>query len=382
MVVRDLSGLEPMSIWETLTEPEPQLESLQLGSTENTEPNPEGVYIPRELIGDWATSEIDPFPSLDALVAYAKEDPEVWKALQTHLRGTDWPRVLTTTPWALNSETILEMMLKTHFDIVNLALERTATNGKHIMIQGGKSATAGNTEAGIKSEPDRASFFAPATLEGSVYVYCLGELDSKGSKKIQNIIPGEIKLYYKFRREYLDATFTRWDKETNKEIERVDKYKREQAEQVFTQLYQYMNERNCAVGYLMTDQELICVRRTPVERLGLNYGVIDISPAIPLWMNGSATLNAKLGLWYLHHRYAVRDPHLNVMKRTSKPRNLATVFRRIRNTAASASRPPTRTRRLRSTAMKLSEEPRDDTGEIEEEAQRGRTGGGRNTKQR
>ena len=51
------------------------------------------------------------------------------------------------------------------------------------MIQGGKSATAGNKEACITSEPDRASFFAPATLEGSAFVYCLTKLDNKGSQE-------------------------------------------------------------------------------------------------------------------------------------------------------------------------------------------------------
>jgi hypothetical protein len=349
-----------MSVWECLAEAEPQFQSLNLGSTENNEPNPEKVYIPREIIGEWGYSEIDPFPSLDGLIAYANEDANVWKALQAHITTSDWPRVLTTEPWAVNSETILEMMLKTHFDIVNLALERTATNGKHVMIQGGKSATAGNMEAGIKSEPDRASFFAPATYDGSAYVYCLGELDRQGSKKLQNIITGEIKLYYKFRRDYLDATITRWDKKTKTEITIPDKTKREQAEQVFTQIYQYMNERQCAVGYLMTDQELICVRRTPAqERYGMQYGVIDIPPAIPLYISGSA-LNAKLALWYLHHKYAVRYPHLNVLNRTPKPRNLAALVRRIAIARESFGAQPTQSRRLRSAISNHGSENNDD----------------------
>jgi hypothetical protein len=214
----------------------------------------------------------------------------------------------------LNGENILEMLLKIIFDTVNLALERNAINGTLVLIQGGKSATARDKNAGIASEPDRASFFAPGTRDGdSAYVYCLEELDTRGSKKIKNIIPGEIKLYYKFRRNFLDD---------------LNETKREQAEQVFTQIYQYMNERNCAVGYLLTDQELICVRRTTQVRHGLNYGVIDISQSIPI-SGESHGLNAKLVLWYLHHRYAVRDPHLNILKRTPKPRNWRTLVNRI-----------------------------------------------------
>jgi hypothetical protein len=228
------------------------------------------------------------------------------------------------------------MMLKTNFDIVNLALETTTTNGKPLIIQGGKSATAGNKESGIKSEPDRASFFVPATRKGSAYVYSLEELDNRGSKKLRNIIPGEIKLYYKFRREYLDATTTSWNAKRKIMIVRPDHVHRNQAEQVFTQIYQYMNERHSAVGYLMTDQELICIRRTPVERCGLQYGVIDISPSIPLSISGSA-LNAKLALWYLHHKYAVRHPHLNILPRTLKPRNWRTLVEKIRKARVSAA---------------------------------------------
>jgi hypothetical protein len=349
---RDLSMLDPTTLWECLAEEEPQLESLQLGSTDNTEPNPDKVYIPREIIREWGSSDIDPFPSLDGLVAYAKQDQRVWNALQTHIQGPDWLRVLSTFPWALNSETILEMMLKTHFDIVNLALERTAVNGKHVMIQGGKSATAGNIESKISSEPDRATFLAPAKQEDSVFVYCLSELDRQGSKNLHNIIPGEIKLYYKFRRAYLDATNIQ-KKRNGQQVETPDDYKRKQAEQVFTQIYQYMNERHCSVGYLMTDQELICLRRSPEERLGLHYGVIDISPAIPLSAS-NGQLNAKLALWYLHHKYAVSSPHLNVFQRTPRPRNWSRLVKNIQRARSWVSQDPPTTRITRSSANGLS----------------------------
>jgi hypothetical protein len=58
-----------------------------------------------------------------------------------------------------------------------------------------------------------------------------------------------------------------------------DDAKRQQAEQIFTQIYQYMNERHSVIGYLITDQELICVPRIPEDGFGLRYGVIDISPS-------------------------------------------------------------------------------------------------------
>jgi len=219
----------------------------------------------------------------------------------------------------VNSETILEMMLKTHFDIVNLALELTAQDGRHFMIAGGKSARAGELEEGIDSEPDRASFLAPISGQEPNLVYCFDKLDSKGSKHLRSKIPGEIKLWYKFRLEFLDAMRASKHIKSENRVETPDHYKRAQAEQVFTQIYQYMNERHSAIGYLITDRELICVRRIPEDRLGLRYGVIDVSPSIPL-SAPEGQLNAKLALWYLHHRYAVKEPNLSEFRRTPKPR--------------------------------------------------------------
>jgi hypothetical protein len=228
---------------------------------------------------------------------------------------------MSREPIPVNSETQLEIAQQVHYDIVNLALERTQLKGRHVMIAGGKSATAGNKASKINSEPDRASFLAPTrqngsddTMSESLLIYCFSELGHKGAAERQNLIPGEIKVSYKFRRSFLDATI-----EKNG---RVTPYValRQQAEQVFTQIYQYMNERNSAIGYVMTDQELICVRRTPVERCGLKYGVIDISPSIPLSVK-RGSLNAKVALWYLHHKYGVNRPDLGHLRRTPKPRN-------------------------------------------------------------
>jgi hypothetical protein len=91
-----------------------------------------------------------------------------------------------------------------------------------------------------------------------------------------------------------------------------------------------MNERNSAIGYLLTDRELICVRRIPEERLGVQYGVMDISRPIGLSVP-EGRLNAKLALWYLHHRYAVKEPHLSELPRTPKPRNWRAKVKEIKD---------------------------------------------------
>jgi hypothetical protein len=115
--------------------------------------------------------------------------------------------------------------------------------------------------------------------------------------------------------------------------DRPDNPKREEAENVFTQIYQYLNERDCAVGYVISDQELVCVRRISEYRCGSWYGVMDISRAIPL-ASPEGEMNAKLALWYLHHKYGMRYPSSGHLRRTLKPRDWAEMNDEIR--AASA----------------------------------------------
>jgi hypothetical protein len=319
MVKLDFSKVPRIRLWSVLEEEELPIQSLELGSTTNTEPTGDKIHIPRELIGNWSDSDTDPFPDYQGIKAYAQADA-CWTVLDAHIRNEDYPRIVTTHPWPINSETMLEVMLKTHFDSVNLALERTHDgNDRHLMIAGGKSATAGD-DVGISSEPDRASFIAPTHIfQGdedapeSLLVYCFSNLNNKGAKDIQNLVPGEIKLWYKFRHEFLDATIVTADGSV-----KPDRPKRQQAEQVFTQIYQYMNERQSAIGYLITDQELICVRRIRKERFGIRYGVIDVTHPIPLSVK-RGNLNAKMALWYLHHKYAVKDIGSCFLRETPKP---------------------------------------------------------------
>lgn len=321
----DYSKVPRVTVWKTLQAEEDSVESLDMGSTGNTEPTNDKIYIPRELIRDWAMATTDPFPDMHGLRAYATHEAELWTRLNTNILDIDYCRVASTWPEPVVSETALEIELKTHFNTVNLALEKTAVNGKSVMIAGGKSARAGDEEAKITSEPDRATFFAPT--KETVPMFCFsGKLDHRGSKSVRNVMPGEIKVSYKFRRSFLDAM----DESPKRKNNHTPDYpKREQAEMVFTQIYQYMNERSSATGYLITDQELICVRRTPEERCGLRYGVIDISPSIPL-SAPEGQLNAKLALWYLHHKYAMKHPHLSDLPRTKKPAGWSQKVRTIR----------------------------------------------------
>lgn len=131
------------------------------------------------------------------------------------------------------------------------------------------------------------------------YDSCFCICDYDNNKSNTNLIPGEVKVAYKFQWKFLNATknHVRYP-----EITIPNENKVMEAEKVFTQIYNYMNKLCAHYGYLITDQELICIRRRSVS----DYGAIDTSGSIPLSVE-KGKLNAKLALWYLHHRYVVQD---------------------------------------------------------------------------
>jgi hypothetical protein len=215
---------------------------------------------------------------MSALKSYARQDSKIWNALNTLIRAMDYPLILMGWYWATVCETVVEISLKTHFDIVSLALQKTAINGHHLVIQHGMAATNGDKENKLRSIPDRAgySISIPKVEEDSAYVIGLPDSSAKGCMKYRNLIPGEIKMYQKFRRQFLDAKKLRYYKRTKTYIQTddPDEDKREEAEKVFTQIYQYLNERDCAIGYVISERELICARRVSEQRYGTWYGVL------------------------------------------------------------------------------------------------------------
>jgi len=320
-----------LSLWGAMEKPEVAVLTLCLGSTRNTDSTEDGVFLPIELVGSWGTCTRDPFPDYDRLVQYAKDDGVYDHLKKTKVKKSELGQVLTGRQWANNDEKMLEINLRIHFDIVNLVLENCIKRGKIVTMQGGKSGRAGEEEVNIKSEPDRATVLIPAPVRaenGETIFFDFRNLDSAGSRNYRNLIPGELKMAFKFNYDFIRAT-----KKTQirgRELEVPDWWKRGQAEQVMTQIYQYMNERSSAIGYLITEKELICVRRPGIERYGCSYGVIDISPPIPL-SAPAGQLNAKLALWYLNYRYALKSPKLRVLPMTAKPDNWGGIVRSITN---------------------------------------------------
>jgi len=306
----DFSKVPNLTTWQALIAEEDELDSRKLASTSNTEPNEERIYIPKELYGDWNSCPRDAFPGdFKGIEDYAK-DVGVWEALQKEIDKAEYRSVVSTDPIPLVSEIAVEISLKTHFDIVNLALKKTCPPRTTVIIANGKAAIKDVEE----KEPDRASFLynyeddAKDSTRESLFAIC----DYDKNKLNENLVPGEVKVAYKFRMKFL----TERTLHLKSGISTPARTKQEEAEKVFTHIYQYMNQVNAHYGYLITDYELICIRR----RSKTDYGTMDLSNSIPLSAK-EGKLNAKMALWYLHHRYVVHDPLQTKMPTTPKQRS-------------------------------------------------------------
>lgn len=304
-MILDFSPMAKVTMWKALIAWEPPLQSRKLASTSNTEPNEERVYIPKELYGDWNSCPTDPFPDFEGVVNYAKS-AGVWDALQKNIEKEDYASVITTPATPLVSEIAVEISLKSQFDIVNLALKKTCPPGSTIVLASGKAAMKDiDVDARAHMEPDRASFYHAYSVETEEWCFCICDYDN--NTKNVNLIPGEVKVSYKFKMSFLTGTKRDFDSG----VAIPDLTRSLEAEKVFTQVYQYMNQLGAHYGYLITDRELICIRRCD-ETV---YGAMDLSASIPL-STAEGNLNAKLALWYLHHRYVIHDPSETRMPRT------------------------------------------------------------------
>lgn len=115
------------------------MKARKLASKSNTEPNIEKIYIPKELYGDLNACEYDPFPDFKGIEKYAN-DVGVWEILQKEIDNEDYTSVVKTPAIPLVSEIAVEIGLKPHFDIVNLALKKTGAPGVSVLLANGKAA--------------------------------------------------------------------------------------------------------------------------------------------------------------------------------------------------------------------------------------------------
>ncbi|TGJ64450.1 hypothetical protein EYR41_010503 [Orbilia oligospora] len=103
------------------------------------------------------------------------------------------------------------------------------------------------------------------------------------------------------------AGFVKSCREWNTMMQAGGDEKRREFLQVLSQLQRYMREHNTRYGYVLTEQELVCVRlATDAENRPI-FGCLDIANPIQWNQHGTNRLTICLSLWFLHF-LAKRDP--------------------------------------------------------------------------
>ncbi|KAK2810238.1 hypothetical protein FQN50_003208 [Emmonsiellopsis sp. PD_5] len=94
----------------------------------------------------------------------------------------------------------------------------------------------------------------------------------------KNRCPGDLKVSWKWKSEWQESLAPDWAKEYR---------------QVLSQINFYMKQNGARYGFIITDTELV-----PVKRLSEN-GHVAVATAIPWTQRGPGQLTVLLGLWYL-----------------------------------------------------------------------------------
>ncbi|KDQ54709.1 hypothetical protein JAAARDRAFT_100279, partial [Jaapia argillacea MUCL 33604] len=105
--------------------------------------------------------------------------------------------------------------------------------------------------------------------------------DGLSPEESPNRLPGEIKVSWKWQVEWASLSVT---------VDRGREYR-----QVLSQQLYYMKCHETRYGYILTDWELVCLRRRPGEP-----GHLDVSPPIPITACNDDSITVLPVLWYIH----------------------------------------------------------------------------------
>jgi hypothetical protein len=187
--------------------------------------------------------------------------------LQSLTRGT-YPLVETPPPIIRDEMQLQFSLVRLFWPVLSSALRATQwpSGYSNVRIDIGQKVFTCD-----RYTPDRAAFVKDE------------EEDSDDEKPFARGV-GEVKLYRKFKAEY------RYSR---------DPYEVSEYRQVLSQLQYYMNERNSRYGFVITERELLAIRRTP------KFGWLEVSHPIPLLPSeassaASPRLTPICALWYLH----------------------------------------------------------------------------------
>jgi hypothetical protein len=202
----------------------------------------------------------------------AKQVEDVWnrsplvnEAVCKRLKHKDTDRIVTGVPiiGGMYNEACLERAWNDVHKLLNLAQEKCAEALGHtayVMMGDGQNAEwispQAEENAGRK-RPDYAGYLKSSTDESQY----LGDKP----KAVFNRIPGDAKQFRKICREMLPPDGKRYKpSQLNKE-----------AHKVLNQIHGYMDRHEARYGYIITNEELICFRRTAA-----GWGQLEVSQAI------------------------------------------------------------------------------------------------------
>ena len=103
------------------------------------------------------------------------------------------------------------------------------------------------------------------------------------------------------------AGFVKSCREWNSMMQAGGDERRREYLQVLSQLQRYMRDHNTRYGYILTEQELVCVRAATDGENRPIFGCLDIAAPIQWNQHSQNRVSICLGLWFLH-LMAKRDP--------------------------------------------------------------------------
>jgi len=247
----------------------------------------------------------DPFITVDDVEALWEGLPELNKAMEEEVTECDLRRAGPHNPnfGAIIEEIDFEILWRStchpRINLVNEIFRKyrpgaTSTSEDHYIKMGGGSsakwispnADPAATDAKRGKKPDHSGFM----FEGAESQY-----DANNPKTVYNRIPGDAKLFRKIRRSWLPPDGSTY----------LAGQKRREAEKVLSQIHGYMDMHEARYGYIVTDEELIFLRRREGK-----WGQLDISPAIRHDVRPdreSGVLNSLYVMFYFHWKVANDD---------------------------------------------------------------------------
>jgi hypothetical protein len=253
--------------------------------------NYKGRSIRLEDVGPWKN-----FITVKQVEALWEDSPVLKKTIGQTLKQKDTYSIIIGEPEDTGGMTNEARLQEAWNDIqgqINFGLRKCAEALGHtgyVMMGRGVSAKWISPDAeknAKRKEPDLAGFFKVFSDDS--------QYRDDGPKTVFNRIPGDVKQFRKISRDMLPPDGRRYN---------ADEPNRE-AQKVLNQVHGYMDQHEARYGYIVSNEELVCFRRTAA-----GWGQLEVSQAIRHDVEADSktgVLNSKYVLFYLHWKLANDD---------------------------------------------------------------------------